>query len=88
MELLNLDKSSNTSTGQSYIVDDIGIFSPKISKNELSTRGLVIVAGIKDIKGAPVSDTVIDSNDNETKALSGFKEVNQGIRINIYSQFR
>ena len=75
------------STGQSYIVDDIGIFSPKkISKNELSAGEVgYLVAGIKDIKGAPVGDTVIESNDNETEALSGFKKVNPKVFASIFT---
>ena len=64
------------SNGQSHIVDDIGIFSPKkISKKELSSGEVgYLVAGIKDIKGAPVGDTIIDFNDDITKPLSGFKK--------------
>ena len=75
------------STGQSYIVDDIGIFSPKkISKDELSAGEVgYLVAGIKDIKGAPVGDTVIESNDNETEALSGFKKVNPKVFASIFT---
>ena len=75
------------STGQSYIVDDIGIFSPKkISKNELSAGEVgYLVAGIKDIKGAPVGDTVVESSDNETEALSGFKKVNPKVFASIFT---
>ena len=75
------------STGQSYIVDDVGIFSPKkISKNQLSAGEVgYLVAGIKDIKGAPVGDTVIESNDNETEALSGFKKVNPKVFASIFT---
>jgi GTP-binding protein LepA len=75
------------STGQTHIVDDIGIFSPKkISKNELSAGEVgYLVAGIKDIKGAPVGDTVIESNDNETEALSGFKKVNPKVFASIFT---
>ena len=66
------------SNGQSHIVDDIGIFSPKkVSKKELSAGEVgYLVAGIKDIKGAPVGDTLIDFNDETTNALPGFKKVN------------
>ncbi|MFL2714470.1 MAG: translation elongation factor 4 [Gammaproteobacteria bacterium] len=75
------------STGQTHIVDDIGIFSPKkISKNELSAGEVgYLVAGIKDIKGAPVGDTVIESNDDKTKALSGFKKVNPKVFASIFT---
>jgi len=75
------------STGQTHVVDDIGIFSPKkISKNELSAGEVgYLVAGIKDIKGAPVGDTVIESNDDKTKALSGFKKVNPKVFASIFT---
>ena len=75
------------SNGQTHIVDDIGIFSPKkISKNELSAGEVgYLVAGIKDIKGAPVGDTVIESNDDKTKALSGFKKVNPKVFASIFT---
>jgi GTP-binding protein LepA len=75
------------STGQTHIVDDVGIFSPKkISKNELSAGEVgYLVAGIKNIKGAPVGDTVIESNDDKTKALSGFKKVNPKVFASIFT---
>ena len=75
------------SNGQTHIVDDIGIFSPKkISKNELSAGEVgYLVAGIKDIKGAPVGDTVIELNDDKIKALSGFKKVNPKVFASIFT---
>ena len=75
------------SNGQSHIVDDIGIFSPKkVSKKELSAGEVgYLVAGIKDIKGAPVGDTLIDSNDESTKALPGFKKVNPKVFASLFT---
>ncbi len=75
------------STGQTHTVDDIGIFSPKkISKDELSAGEVgYLVAGIKDIKGAPVGDTVIESNDQNTQALDGFKKVNPKVFASIFT---
>ena len=74
------------SNGQSHIVDDIGIFSPKkISKNELSAGEVgYLVAGIKDIKGAPVGDTLIDLND-EIVPLPGFKKVNPKVFASLFT---
>ena len=50
------------SSGQSYLADEIGIFSPKKNKTKTLAAGEVgyLVAGIKDIKGAPVGDTVLE----------------------------
>ena len=74
------------SNGQSHIVDDIGIFSPKkISKNKLSAGEVgYLVAGIKDIKGAPVGDTLIDLND-EIEPLPGFKKVNPKVFASLFT---
>ena len=75
------------SNGQSHIVDDIGIFSPKkISQQELSSGEVgYLVAGIKDIKGAPVGDTIIDFNDDITKPLSGFKKANPKVFASLFT---
>ena len=65
------------STQQSYIADQIGIFSPKKLQKKVLSVGQVgyMVAGIKKIQGAPVGDTIIDSKNESTKALPGFQKV-------------
>ncbi len=75
------------STGQSYNVDDIGIFSPKKTQKKELSAGEVgyLVAGIKEIKGAPVGDTIIDAGDEQTTALSGFKKVNPKVFASIFT---
>ena len=75
------------STGQTYNVDDIGIFSPKkVSKSELSAGEVgYLVAGIKEIKGAPVGDTIVEANDDITEALPGFKKVNPKVFASIFT---
>ena len=62
------------STGQNHNADEIGIFSPKKIKKQTLSAGEVgyIVAGIKNIKGAPVGDTLIEVGDEVTKPLDGF----------------
>tara|TARA_B100000963_G_scaffold361654_1_gene398465 strand:- start:1780 stop:3567 length:1788 start_codon:yes stop_codon:yes gene_type:complete len=74
-------------TGNSHLVDDIGIFSPKKSSKENLSAGEVgyLVAGIKDIKGAPVGDTIIESKDTNTLPLSGFKKVNPKVFASIFT---
>ena len=44
-----------------------------------------MVAGIKDIAGAPVGDTVIESKDVKTKPLPGFKKVNPKVFASIFT---
>ena len=75
------------STGQTHLVDDVGIFSPKkVSKDRLSAGEVgYLVAGIKDIVGAPVGDTVIESKDETTKPLPGFKRVNPKVFASIFT---
>ena len=55
----------------------LGIFSPKKIKKEKLSAGEVgyLVSGIKDIKGAPVGDTLTSNLKEEIKPLPGFKTV-------------
>jgi len=68
-------------------VDKIGVFTPKIADlNELHSGQVgFICASIKDIRGAPVGDTVVKFNSN-TKRLPGFKEVNPQVYAALFPQ--
>jgi len=52
------------SSGRTYDVDRLGIFTPKmLDKDELITGEVgYVIAGIKDIDGAPVGDTLTDAH--------------------------
>ncbi len=65
------------STGRSYIVDDVGIFTPKRTpRGELSSGQVgYIIAGIKEIDSAKVGDTITLLDNPADEALPGFKEV-------------
>lgn len=54
------DKVLVKSTGQTHGVDNVGIFSPKMDATGELKAGEVgyVIAGIKDIHGAPVGDTL------------------------------
>ena len=75
------------STGQSHNADEIGIFSPKKLKKDILSAGEVgyLVAGIKNIKGAPVGDTIVQSNDEVTESLPGFKKVNPKVFASMFT---
>ena len=75
------------STGQNHNADEIGIFSPKKIKKQTLSAGEVgyIVAGIKNIKGAPVGDTLIEVGDEVTKPLAGFKKVNPKVFASMFT---
>src|SRR5690606_26704582 len=71
------DKIKIMSTGQVYEVDEVGIFSPKATNTGQLHPGEVgyIIAGIKEIKGAPVGDTLTLSRNSAEKPLPGFKRI-------------
>ena len=54
------DKLTVMSTGQSHLVDKVGIFTPKQTDTNVLHCGEVgfVICGIKDILGAPVGDTL------------------------------
>jgi len=75
------------STGQSFTVDEVGIFTPKKTTKISLNAGQVgyMVAGVKDILGAPVGDTIIDSADEESNALPGFQKVSPKVFASLFT---
>ncbi len=65
------------STGDSYLADRVGSFTPKMhDRTELKTGEVgFVIAGIKDIYGAPVGDTLSLTRSPCEKPLPGFKQV-------------
>ncbi len=65
------------STGRTFQVDNVGIFTPKRTERDVLTTGEVgyVVAGIKDIDGAPVGDTLTLADRPASSQLPGFKQV-------------
>ena len=65
------------SAGRNHLVDHVGIFTPKRKDLDTLCAGEVgyVIAGIKDIDGAPVGDTITEVNKPADKALPGFKQV-------------
>lgn len=70
------DKMKVMSTGQSYLIDKVGYFSPKQTETGVLRSGEVgfVIAGIKDIHGAPVGDTLTLTKNSADKPLPGFKK--------------
>ncbi len=81
------DKISAKSIGRAHGVDDIGIFTPKRKSTGVLEAGEVgyIVAGIKDIHGAPVGDTLTHANNDDVEALPGFKRVKPQVYAGIFT---
>ena len=80
------DKIKVMSTGQSYGVDRLGIFTPKqVDTNELSCGEVGwVVCGIKDILGAPVGDTLTLQHNPAEKPLPGFKKVKPQVYAGLF----
>ncbi len=65
------------SSGREYMVEKVGIFTPRRKDTEQLQAGDVgfIISGIKDIESAKVGDTITLSQNPADTALTGFKEV-------------
>jgi len=73
------------STKEEYMVDQVGIFTPKHTPTEFLTAGEVgfVVSGIKDIDGAPVGDTLVLAGD-DSEPLPGFKPVQPRVFAGLF----
>jgi len=80
------DKIQIKSTGQNYQIDRVGIFTPKRTDMDILEAGEVgfLVAGIKDIYGAPVGDTIINARLPQTDALPGFQKVKPQVYAGMF----
>ena len=65
------------SSSRDFIVDQLGIFTPKRKPKQALLTGEVgyIVAGIKEIDGAPVGDTLTLAKAAATDSLPGFQTI-------------
>ncbi|BCX81519.1 GTP-binding protein LepA [Methylomarinovum caldicuralii] len=74
------------STGRSYQVDQVGVFTPKRTETGALHAGEVgfVIAGIKDIFGAPVGDTITAADRPCTKPLPGFQKVQPRVFAGLY----
>ncbi|MBA6377751.1 MULTISPECIES: translation elongation factor 4 [unclassified Colwellia] len=80
------DKMVVMSTGQVHQIDKVGIFTPKQKETGILRTGEVgfIIAGIKEIHGAPVGDTITIHKKEAAKALAGFKKVQPQVYAGIF----
>jgi GTP-binding protein LepA len=80
------DKMRVMSTGRTYDVDQVGIFTPKRTKSENLQAGEVgyIVAGIKEIQGAPVGDTLTLEKNPASETLPGFQKVKPQVYAGLF----
>lgn len=74
------------STGGVHEVHEVGVFTPKRTKREALYTGEVgfVIAGMKEIDGAPVGDTLTDAANPSTKTLPGFKPAQPRVFAGIF----
>nr|WP_180323146.1 translation elongation factor 4 [Marinobacter adhaerens] len=81
------DKIVIKSTSKAWNADKVGIFNPKPHDTDILEAGDVgfVVAGIKDIQGAPVGDTIVHQKfSEETPMLPGFKRVQPQVYAGLF----
>lgn len=80
------DKILVMSTGKTHIVDKVGIFTPKRVEREVLSAGEVgfVIAGIKDIHGAPVGDTLTLAHKPAAAPLPGFKRLQPQVYAGLF----
>jgi GTP-binding protein LepA len=80
------DKIIAKTLGKAHMVDSIGVFTPKRNETGVLAAGEVgfIVAGIKDIHGAPVGDTLTLASTPEVEALEGFRTIQPQVYAGLF----
>ena len=80
------DKIRVMSTGRAHGVDRLGRFTPKSIAEPLLATGDVgfVIAGIKEIDGAPVGDTITLENRPSALPLPGFKQIQPRVFAGLF----
>ncbi|MGD1982770.1 MAG: translation elongation factor 4 [Chromatiaceae bacterium] len=85
-EIKPKDKIRVMSTGRVYQVEKVGVFAPKRTDRQRLSTGEVgyVIAGIKDVDGAPVGDTLTLENRRADKPLPGFQQMRPRVFAGLY----
>lgn len=80
------EKMQIMSTGKAYEVTGLGVFTPKREVLPSLSAGEVgyVIAGIKDINGAPVGDTITHAHRVATEMLPGFQKVKPQVYSGLF----
>jgi GTP-binding protein LepA len=80
------DKIIAKSLGRAQLVDAVGVFTPKRLVTDSITAGSVgfVVAGIKEIHGAPVGDTITHAATPDVDQLPGFEQVQPKVYAGLF----
>jgi len=73
-------------TGRTFTVTTVGVMTPKpLEVDTLEAGGVgFVIAGIKDVDGAKVGDTITDADNPAAEPLPGFKEVKPQVFAGLY----
>ncbi len=80
------DRIRMMATGAQYNCEQVGVFTPKSLARQLLTAGDVgfVIAGIKELQGAKVGDTITHERTPASQALPGFKEIKPSVFAGLY----
>ena len=80
------DKIVAMSMGKAHVVDRMGVFTPKPLDTGSLSAGEVgfVIAGIKDIHGAPVGDTFTHASTTDVSRLPGFERVKPQVYAGVF----
>ena len=80
------DKIYIKSTQEAHQVSSIGVFTPKPIDTGILEAGEVgfIIAGIKDIMGAPVGDTITHAKTPDVDCIPGFKQITPQVYAGLF----
>ena len=80
------DKFRVMSTGRSHTADKLGRFMPKSVMQKTLSAGQVgfVIAGIKEIDGAPVGDTITLEHRPASEALPGFRQIKPRVFAGLF----
>ena len=80
------DKLYIKSTKEAHLVGSIGVFTPKPLDTGILEAGEVgfIIAGIKDIAGAPVGDTITHASTPDVDRIPGFKQITPQVYAGMF----
>ncbi len=85
-ELKVKDKMQVMSTKRSYQVTHVGVFTPKREDRPKLSAGQVgfVIAGIKEIDGVPVGDTLTLENNPASESVPGFQKVQSRVFSGLF----
>ena len=85
-ELRTGDKIKIMSNQQVHLTDKVGIFTPKQTNTGVLSTGEVgfVIAGIKEIHGAPVGDTITLAKNSAPERLPGFQKIKPQVYAGMF----